>query len=66
VEHIIFDNETKLFGTFFDQMFASKADIWAFCHLKESLSLNKMIEINTVYNQMILLCEKNKYFTPSL
>jgi len=60
------NNETKLFGTFFDQMFVSRADMWAFCHLKESLSLNKMIDINSVYNQMILLCENKKHFTSNL
>lgn len=60
------NNKTKLFGIFFDHMFASRADMWAFCHLKESLNLNEMIDINTVYNQMIVLCENKKHFTPNL
>ncbi|KAL5242832.1 hypothetical protein ACI65C_010242 [Semiaphis heraclei] len=61
------NNETKPFGIFFDQMFASRADMWAFCYLKESLNLNQMININTVYNQMIVLCENNKkHFTSNL
>lgn len=60
------NDKTKLFGEFFDHMFASRAKMWAFCYLKESLNLDKMIDINTVYNQMIVLCENKKQFTPNL
>lgn len=59
-------NETKQFGIFFDQMFANRADMWAFCYLKDSLNLIQMMDINTVYNQMIVLCEDKKQFTPNL
>lgn len=60
------NNATKLFGVFFDHMFTSRADMWAFCYLKESLNLNQIIDINTVYNQMLVLCENKKHFTPNL
>lgn len=60
------NDKTKLFGESFDHMFASRAKMWAFCYLKESLNLEQMIDINTVYNQMTVLCENKKQFTPNL
>ncbi|VVC29095.1 Zinc finger C2H2-type [Cinara cedri] len=60
------NDKTKKFGMFFDQMFASRANMWAFCYLKESLDLDKMIDIDTIYNQMLILCENKKNFTPNL
>lgn len=60
------NDKTKQFGIFFDHMFANRADMWAYCYLKESLNLNQMIDINTVYNQMLMLCENKKHFTPNL
>lgn len=59
------NDKTKQFGIFF-HMFSSRADMWAFCYLKESLNLKQMIDINTVYNQMLVLCENKKHFTPNL
>jgi len=58
--------KTKQFGIFFDHMFASRADMWAFCYLKESLNQDKIMDINTVYNQMLVLCENKKHFTSNL
>lgn len=60
------NDKTKQFGVFFDHMFASRADMWAYCYLKQSLNLNHTIDINTVYNQMLVLCENKKHFTPNL
>ncbi|XP_050421921.1 uncharacterized protein LOC126834203 isoform X1 [Adelges cooleyi] len=60
------NNITKQFGNYFDQMFTSRAYMWAFCYLKESLNLNQMIDIDTIYNKMLLLCENKKRFTPNL
>lgn len=60
------NESTKVFGIFFDCMFASRADMWAFCYLKESLNLTQMIDINTVYNQMLVLCENKKHFSSNL
>lgn len=60
------NEKTKIFGLFFDHMFASRADMWAFCYLKELLNLNQIIDINTSYNQMLVLCENKKHFTPNL
>lgn len=60
------NDTTKLFGTFFDHMFASRANMWAFCYLKETLDLDHMVDINTVYNQMLMLCENKNHFTPNL
>lgn len=60
------NDKTKQFGIFFDHMFASRADMWAYCYLKQSLNLNHTIDINTVYNQMLVLCENKKHFTPNL
>lgn len=60
------NDSTKIFGIFFDCMFTSRADMWAFCYLKESLNLTQMIDINTVYNQMLVLCENKKHFSSNL
>lgn len=60
------NDKTNKFGIFFDHMFASRANMWAFCYLKESLNLNKMIDIDTVYNQMLVLCENKNHFTPNI
>lgn len=64
--NLTMNDKTKTFGTFFYQMFASRANMWAFCYLKEYLNLNKMVDINTVYNQMLVLCENKKHFTPNI
>lgn len=60
------NDKTKVFGIFFFHMFASRADMWAFCYLKDTLNLHRMIDINTVYNQMLVLCQNKKHFTPNL
>lgn len=60
------NNKTKQFGIFFDHMYASRSNMWAFCYLKESLNLNQMVDINTVYNKMLVLCENKKHFTQNL
>ncbi|XP_050537535.1 uncharacterized protein LOC126903453 [Daktulosphaira vitifoliae] len=57
---------TKQFGIYFDQMFTKRAYMWAFCYLKESLNLNQMIDIDTIYNRILVLCENKKHFTSNL